>query len=121
MMPILSFYITIPHEFDTGNSFLALFNHSRVFIDHKRLKCVKNGQELPRKSSFSLYEVHLTSSNSLTTWNFSVTLVFFYSQLSRAMVHAVIKILKKIPCLKVDIYNPYPHNFDFSINLDSCQ
>ena len=53
------------------------------------------GLKLPPKFSFSRNFVHFVSSNSLTIWNFSKTLVFVYSQFTWAIVHALKKNLNK--------------------------
>ena len=71
------------------------------------------GLKLPLKYSFSLYEFYLKSSNSLTMWNFSKTLVFFYSQLTGAMIHSVKKTVE-IFCLSRNGHvRPLPPNFLF--------
>ena len=71
------------------------------------------GLKLPLKYSFSLYEFYLKSSNSLTRWIFSKTLVFFYSQLTRSMIHTVDKTVKIFSSSRNGYVRPLPPKFWF--------
>ena len=72
-----------------------------------------HGLKLPLKYSFSPYLFYLKSSNSLTRQIFLKTLVFFYSQLTRAMIHRVDKNVKIFSSSRNGHVRPLPPKFRF--------
>ena len=113
--PKYEYFLMIFHVSGSNTTPSMIFHSFRRIESHLSNFWPFYGQKLPRKFSFSLYNLQFNSSNSLNGHAFVPNLIFIYSIGTTKRDHGQIKILKKILLVQNRIFLSPTPKFEFSL------